>query len=559
MSKIIGLSILLSFAIYQGFSQSITTTKHNLSISSSNTIKATAESEICIFCHTPHSATKTPLWNRQDPGTVYTLYSSSTIQASIGQPDGSSLLCLSCHDGTTALGKVKSRTLEISFNSGVTTMPLGRTNLSTNLRNDHPISFVYNTSLSAADVELKDPTSLTGPVKLEANKMQCTSCHDPHKNITASFLVATNDNSSLCMTCHQKNYWTSSTHRTSTAIWNNVGTNPWQHTPYNNVARNACENCHNPHNAGSTSRLMNYAIEENNCFTCHSGTVANTGKNIQTQFAKVYKHNVAGYQNVHDPVETAVVSTKHVECEDCHNPHATKNSTAVAPNVNGFTTGVKGVDINGNATDPSLYQYQICFRCHADSPDKPLTTISRQIVQNNVRFEFQTTNPSYHPIAGAGKSTTGPSLIAPLTTSSVIYCTSCHASDGASSPAGPHGSTYQRLLKYQYITIDNTTESASAYQLCYSCHSRTSILNNDSFTFHEKHIVGAKAPCSVCHDAHGINGSQGNSLNNSHLINFNTSVVTASGGVLKFEDQGTYQGRCYLNCHGKNHNPWSYP
>ena len=48
-------------------------------------------------------------------------------------------------------------------------------------------------------------------------------------------------------------------------------------------------------------------------------------------------------------------------------------------------------------------------------------------------------------------------------------------------------------------------------------------------------------------------------MNNSNLINFNSAIVTkSSGGLLKFEDTGLYTGRCYLTCHGKDHNPLSY-
>ncbi|PIS37202.1 MAG: cytochrome C, partial [Nitrospirae bacterium CG08_land_8_20_14_0_20_52_24] len=46
---------------------------------------------------------------------------------------------------------------------------------------------------------------------------------------------------------------------------------------------------------------------------------------------------------------------------------------------------------------------------------------------------------------------------------------------------------------------------------------------------------------------------------NSHLINFDTSVVLQNGsGLLKFEDLGTFTGRCFLNCHGEEHNPETY-
>jgi hypothetical protein len=68
------------------------------------------------------------------------------------------------------------------------------------------------------------------------------------------------------------------------------------------------------------------------------------------------------------------------------------------------------------------------------------------------------------------------------------------------------------------------------------------------------------APCNTCHDPHGISITQGNSTNNSKLINFNTSVVSPnSAGLLRYESTGTFSGRCYLSCHGMNHNPCTYP
>jgi predicted CXXCH cytochrome family protein len=538
--------------------QSIVTTVHNLSVSGPGTIKAATESEICIFCHTPHnSSPQAPLWNRSNSGATYILYNSSTTQALPGQPDGSSILCLSCHDGTIALGNVLSRTVPITFMGGITTLPSGTTNLGTDLADDHPISFIYNSALCLADGELKDPSTLTGPVKLENNKLQCTSCHDAHKNLYTDFLVASTQASGLCLTCHQTNYWATTSHKTSTKTWNGVAPNPWFHSPYTTVADNACENCHNPHNAGGKPRLLNYAPEENNCLSCHNGNVAT--QNIQVQINKAYRHNVAGYLNIHDPVENALVGTKHVECADCHNAHAVNNSTASAPNANGFITAVKGINQSGNPVDPIQYQYELCYRCHTTTPGMPAPPTSRQIVQNNVRLEFATTNPSYHPVVGAGVNPNVPSLIAPYTTSSVIYCTNCHASDGTGAPAGPHGSIYPHILKMQNITANNTTESAAAYALCYSCHSRTSILGNSSFSRHSLHISGERTPCNGCHDPHGISSAQGNSTNNSNLINFDVSFITpSSGGILRFDDLGLYHGRCYLTCHGEDHNPKSY-
>ncbi|MDF1575195.1 MAG: cytochrome c3 family protein [Bacteroidales bacterium] len=230
--------------------QSIVTTVHNLSVSGPGDVRAVSESEICIFCHTPHhSLPASPLWNKDDRGYTYTLYHSSTAEAVPGQPDGASILCLSCHDGTTALGQVLSRTGDIGFSGGISTLPPGTSNISTDLADDHPISFDYTTGLAAADGQLKDPAALVPPVALFSGRMQCTSCHDPHRNLTNDFLVLTKQFSELCFSCHNRNFWSFSSHSNSTAAWNGNGTDPWPHTTYQTVAENACESCHIPHNA----------------------------------------------------------------------------------------------------------------------------------------------------------------------------------------------------------------------------------------------------------------------------------------------------------------------
>jgi predicted CXXCH cytochrome family protein len=558
------LIILLYFAIHGLlFGQSIINTVHNLSVSGTGSITATSESKVCVFCHIPHnSSPRTPLWNKPDPGFNYTEYSSSTIQATIGQPTGSSILCLSCHDGTIALGEILSQPAQIVMNSGITTMPIGSAaNLSQDLSNDHPVSFIYNSTLSSNDGELVDPATLSGPVILENTRLECISCHDAHSDLFGDFLVASNQYSELCLYCHQKSFWSSSQHNASTATWNNTGTNPWLHTPFTSVTENACENCHNPHNAEGNVRLMNYLTEETNCYTCHNGNVAS--QNIETIVAtRTYVHDISSYAGQHDPNENAIVQTRHVECQDCHNPHASTATVATAPFASGTIIGTKGVDTNGNPVTSIQYEYELCYRCHADSPDKPSSPTSRQIVQDNTRLEFELNNPSFHPIEGAGINSNVPSLIAPLNESSIIYCTDCHATDGAGAPKGPHGSIYPHILKFNYVTADHTTESYFAYELCYQCHDRTTITNSSSSfgrRVHRRHIMNTDAPCNTCHDPHGINNAQVSTSDHSHLINFDISIVQPNGnGELRFVDNGDFAGQCYLECHNHNHNGSGY-
>ncbi len=550
----------------------VSTTKHNLSVSGPGPIRATSEQEICIFCHTPHrSSAAAPLWNRRQPGSTYQPYTSSTAKGGAGQPNGASLLCLSCHDGTIALGEVLSRDTPIAMSGGVTTLPTGSPGrLGTDLRDDHPISFSYATARNnnPNPVELTDPALLTGAVKLDkSGQMQCTSCHDPHNDPNGKFLVLSNRGGTLCATCHNKSGWTQSAHRSSTRGWNGSGTDPWPYTTWSTVADNACQNCHRPHAAGGAERLLNYAVEEANCSACHNGNVA--AKNIMNEFNKASIHPIATDTGVHQPLETAVVpsATRHVECVDCHNPHAARSGAGVA----GVLAGVRGVDTNNVTVNTASFEYQICYRCHGDSTGKPAPRTTRMINESNVRIEFDPGNPAFHPIETRGRNNNVPSLIAPWTTASTVKCTDCHNNNngpgaGGTGPNGPHGSSFVPLLERQYLTQDPNTESAAAYALCYKCHNRASILGNQSFPLHSFHIGGGgmggggmgevNAPCNTCHDPHGfpINASS-----NGKLINFNTSVVRASSsGILRYESTGTFAGSCWLTCHGKNHNPCSY-
>jgi len=535
--------------------QNIFTTVHNLSTTGPGSVKANTEDQLCIFCHAPHNATsKTPLWNKSDPAGPYIPYSSTTLDALPGQPDGSSIMCLSCHDGTIALGNINSRPVDIDF-LPVTTMPLAPAsyaNLSTDLRDDHPISFVYSNAVAIADGQLLLPGAIVPPVALEATKVQCISCHDVHQNLTSDFLVATQEFSTICNSCHTRTFWAGSTHNSSGATWNATPPDPWPTSPYTTVGQNDCSNCHWAHNAGGVPRLLKYQPEEDNCLDCHNANVAST--DIAAEFAKPFKHNVVGYLGTHDPTEPTLPGTMHVECVDCHNPHASNASVAVAPNANGFQAGVKGINQAGGAVDPIAFEYELCYRCHADNPATPVPR-PRLYGSNNVRLDFATTNFSYHPVVGGLNNPEVNSLILPLTNGSIIYCTDCHASNGEAS-AGPHGSIYPQILVEYYnrgdnLGIQNSVSAINAnFPLCTRCH--------DANLLRDKHL-GAKnahffkkTSCNNCHDPHGFPG--GNMLNNNFLINFNTDIISPNGsGDMFINMYGGNTGDCNFLCHGKDH------
>ena len=564
--------LIAASAAFAARADSVVNSVHNLSVNGPGTIKATSEKGVCIFCHTVHDASGvTPLWNHSMSTSNYVVYSSPRLTAmglTIPQPNGSSRLCLSCHDGTVALGSVTSGAADIQMQNGVTTMPVGDpSNLGWNLSSDHPISFIYDSALANKDPDVNDPAHLiTKAVRMDSqNRLQCTSCHDPHNDQFDNFLVMDNTGSALCLVCHQPGKWGTSAHAISTvatpaaiAIQISPGVKArLAKAPPRTIAATGCESCHGSHKAGGKSHLLRSEESEQNCYVCHNGVT--TRKNIAADFQKLSIHPITLNSRAHSPVEDPInPPTRHVVCADCHDPHSDNATTANAPRASGALANVTGVTAAGGVIKPLINQYELCFRCHADSVARGPATVTRQFVQTNTRLQFSTANQSFHPVEAVGKNQTSvPSLISPWMMSSVMYCTDCHNSDsspnaGGSGANGPHGSIYAPILERNLTTLDFQAESPQAYALCYKCHSRTSILASQSFKFHGTHVVNDQAACTTCHDSHGVADAP-------HLINFNTTYVTpSSNGRLEYVSMGPLHGVCSLTCHGKDHPATSY-
>lgn len=544
--------------------ESIINSPHNLSASGPGTIRAVSEDRVCVFCHTPHGArTNAPLWNRQDSAAFYTPYDSPTITAKPGQPTGSSKLCLSCHDGTIALGELVSEASPVAM-SGGNLLPPGGTRIGTDLRDDHPISFSYVESLSRPRGELAAPHSWDPSITLDhQGMMQCTTCHDAHDNQWDKFLVMSNMGAGLCRECHRIDRFDDTAHALSTNTWKGTGNDPWPHTDYTDVASNACMNCHRSHHAPGPEGLLTSGRPENVCLTCHDGSVAHT--NVADDFRKPYRHPVIETSGLYRPGERLMGTSDHVTCVHCHNPHKAIASPAEAPFVGGLMEGVPGITESGAYIDEAVYEYEVCFKCHADSRSGNIRSINRQVSSGSIRRQFATGSPSFHPVVSPGMNPDVPSLIAPLDEGSMIHCTDCHGGDSAIGGAGnsrsaPHGSNFPHLLNREYRTGSPVGESPSSYSLCYSCHDRSSILANESFPQHRAHIVEQQTSCAVCHDPHGIDMIEGNSINHANLINFDLAVVEPlpASGILEYTSLGSQSGTCSLRCHGRDHDNLRY-
>jgi len=525
----------------------VANTPHNLSANGPGTVKAATETEICIFCHAPHNALPLrPLWNRALPTSAYKIYTSNSLKALPGQPTGDSKLCLSCHDGTIALGSVNSRTQTIQMASGITTLPPGKTNLGTDLSDDHPISFVYDSTLVTKNPKLKDPSVLPPTVRLDGDQnLQCTTCHDAHNDQWGNFLVMSNANSELCNTCH-----TMAIAGSSTDITLHTG----------------CNNCHQTHTAPSGPYLLTKAKVSDTCLTCHGGDatvpVGNQGPDIASLLNTSNPHDTKSAINLPNHIPN------NVDCKDCHESHTMKQTGApvTAPGIQITLGKIDGVNVAGAPVSTAQYEYEVCFKCHADTAATLTPLVSRQIVQANTRLQFASNPVSFHPVTAKGVNTNVPSLRPGYTTDSLIQCSDCHGSDtskkaGGTGANGPHGSTYTGLLLARYETADLTAYSTTAYALCFTCHDNTKVVaDSGPFPWHNTHVNTKSTPCSACHDSHGISSAQGTTLKNFALVNFDTSIVFPDTITHRLEYNHTSDGHgtCFVNCHGTNHSGTTY-
>ena len=164
---------------------------------------AVENQEVCRPCHAPHNASAEIgfLWNHALSDAAWTLHDDADPASVM---NGTSRLCLSCHDGTVALDSYGGLT--------GTNFIDGDDNLGTDLTTSHPIgvdyptnAFSYNQPDAEGNIVDPDETPDGSSAHLEDGKVQCVSCHFAHGSRApyGMFLRVDNTGSALCMTCHR--------------------------------------------------------------------------------------------------------------------------------------------------------------------------------------------------------------------------------------------------------------------------------------------------------------------------------------------------------------------
>lgn len=337
VGALLTLSMLLGVNAQADRVSDIRNTRHNFSAAivpalpegAARNVQATSESQVCAFCHTPHggaSAAKAPIWNRKLSGQTYTPYSSTSLEfQDIGQPNTKSKLCLSCHDGTLAIGAVNvlNRVERPNVTVGGTkldgTMPegMGATTgftrrLGVDLSNDHPISFTYNSARALRDQELRNPaveshigTRAPGErplLPLDDGNMECVTCHDPHIRSTegenikflrvnrfqkaqpAEGAAFDRANDIICLACHEKAGWALSAHANADATvaggqtYTDAAAELRDFPKGMKVWQAACLNCHDPHTVQGSRRILREGTDGNPQITTKGARFKQGGK-----------------------------------------------------------------------------------------------------------------------------------------------------------------------------------------------------------------------------------------------------------------------------------------
>jgi len=555
MNKKILIAVLLLAGAVPLRALSVINSKHDLSAGSASTGPKATENRIsCLFCHAAHRpAALSPLWNRSDSEVQFTFYSSNYLNNYLGikSPTMSDLnvsktkLCLSCHDGVTALGSL----FNIAPNSLQMTGAMGESFvIGADLSNDHPV--LYDVKPGAGpptspgtDPEIQlppegDPVKVYGPT----NRVECVSCHEPHDNTYGKFLVKSNENAALCTSCHQKTNFNSSAHRISNAVYAPSG------GAQTTVGERSCLGCHRVHGASSAQAYILRDVEENTCFTCHGSPSLIGAKDIKNAYRKASRHPTESKTGVHvNPERDASnfgPSRRHAECWDCHNPHQAGTGVHASPGnkIGAALLGGWGVEpvygapnawqaatsfVRQDFADTANYkEYQLCFKCHsyyAFGSVPPAGSTDQSV-------EFNPNNRSAHPVLNAANDQAGSAspkalavgqMSAPWNAASgpghqTMTCSDCHASDVAGDPAGPHGSASQSLLKgprrfwpknafgalWTLRDIKQDASNWSSDLFCVNCHAMKSSGNmlNEA---HEEHggetFDGKGMQCVVCH------------------------------------------------------------
>ncbi len=154
------------------------------------------DDDTCSACHLPHVQIGDEDLSNMGAGELFRIARKRPALAT-GRytPGPTSMICLTCHNGSVAVSTVGTAHAMRGGVGGV--RPPGFAT------RDHPIGVPYPDRQKG--FRPKAGVEAAGNIKLPEGRVECISCHDQHEEEELPhLLVMSNKRSALCLSCHEK-------------------------------------------------------------------------------------------------------------------------------------------------------------------------------------------------------------------------------------------------------------------------------------------------------------------------------------------------------------------
>jgi predicted CXXCH cytochrome family protein len=293
---------------------------------------------------------------------------------------------------------------------------------------------------------------------------ECTSCHSPHESPNKFQLLS--KGGELCFSCHDEK----------------LVAEEFVHGP---AAVGGCVACHDPHTADYANNLR--AEGPGLCFMCHTDKA----------------EAINGAEFVHQPVSD--------DCVSCHNPHSAPKQfmlEAQSPVLCLDCHEDKKEELAAASVKHGALEIdRTCLNCH----DAHMSNIAKNLLMEPLDLCMSCHDREYKRENGKSVTDMKKWLAENTDHHGPIKqkdCSGCH---------NPHGSGNFRILRNPYPPTFYKPFVAENYNLCFSCHEKTIVLNpettkltnfrNGNENLHFRHVnkpVKGRT-CRACHETQASN------------------------------------------------------
>ena len=527
---------------------------------------------------------------------------------------GPTKLCLSCHDGTIAMGAVVNPAGGIPMAGGGTLPPGSLADFGLDLSGHHPVSFSYNDARCPTPSwrRRRRPSSRFGG----ADEVHCI---DLSRSAQRRVRQVPGQGQPLLGALHHAatrwTGWAGSAHATSTDVGRaaSLPRPPKTWPTWTRIARVGLRGL--PHAAlrrrppSSCCNFTDASAERRSAAPAPAATVGSArrrrGRRRGGRRRSRSRRLDAGEPRADIARQVSKISAHHESaactpgCRAARGTGSARSRIDVAsaastatirtrrttsrrelPYVSGLLRGRAAASTaTGRRSRRATYEYEICFRCHGDNT-ADAEFVPRVVGEHQHAPRLRPDNPSFHPVVEMGRGVDVPSLpsaLAPRMTP--VRPDRLHLLPrrrrGRLARAARLGLS-RRSSRERYETVERVGESYESYALCYRCHER------------EQHprATRASAPTRVPHDplrrrpqraprrrarparpatirtaSRPAAARRSATGDHTHLINFDTRIVAPLAGadLPVFKDTGSRSGSCTLTCHGVDHLQTAYP